>query len=165
MYVFVGRRGEGGGGGSTQTNIVCLKQNAGNWRRPLNLFFVVVAFTRFLKVPELPGSQYSDSIVNHFGFATSLISTKPSWTCSFYDRWRVKVHFPFFENTSRHSLMSIKLDIISQVVRSCFANNQHSMRFQDLIRCPVVFAGTQYSFQLPGEDSDSINQDSFQPYY
>ena len=39
MYVFVWRRG--GGGGSTQTNIVFLKQNAGNWRRPLTkqLFF------------------------------------------------------------------------------------------------------------------------------
>ena len=25
-----------------------------------------------------------------------------------------------------------------------------------MIRCPVVFAGTRYSFQLPGLDSDSI---------
>ena len=33
MYVFVWR---GGGGGSTQTNIVRLKQNVDNWRRPLN---------------------------------------------------------------------------------------------------------------------------------
>ena len=32
MYVFVWR---GGGGGSTQTNIVRLKQNVDNWRRPL----------------------------------------------------------------------------------------------------------------------------------
>ena len=33
MYVFVWRGG--GGGGSTQTNIVRLKQNVENWRRPL----------------------------------------------------------------------------------------------------------------------------------
>ena len=32
MYVFVWR----GGGGSTQTNIVRLKQNVDNWRRPLS---------------------------------------------------------------------------------------------------------------------------------
>ena len=30
------------------------------------------------------------------------------------------------------------------------------MRFQYLIGCPVVFAGTRYSFQIPGLDSDSI---------
>ena len=46
--------------------------------------------------------------------------------------------------------------IISQMVRFCFNNNQHSMRFQHMIRCPVVFTGTRYSFQLPGLDSDSI---------
>ena len=30
------------------------------------------------------------------------------------------------------------------------------MRFQYKLRCPVVFEGTRYSFQLPGEDSDSL---------
>ena len=68
--------------------------------------------------------------------------------------------FSVFENTSGHCFISIKLDynlikfsslseftidIISQMVRFCFDNNQHSMRFHDLIGCPVVFAGTRYS--------------------
>ena len=30
------------------------------------------------------------------------------------------------------------------------------MRFQHMMRCPVVFAGTRYSPQLPGQDSDSL---------
>ena len=50
-------------------------------------------------------------------------------------------YFPFLK--SRHCFISIKLDIISQIVRFCFDNNQHSMRFHHLIRCPVVFAGTR----------------------
>ena len=33
--------------------------------------------TRFLKVPELPDSKYSDLIVDYFGFATRLTSTEP----------------------------------------------------------------------------------------
>ena len=36
-------------------------------------------------------------------------------------------------------------------------NNQQSMRFQHKLRCPVVFEGTRYSFQLPDKDSDSLN--------
>ena len=54
--------------------------------------------TRFLKVPELPDSKYSDSIVDHFGFATSLISTEPVQVATARESW----YFTVFENSSRH---------------------------------------------------------------
>ena len=38
----------------------------------------------------------------------------------------------YFSVTSRHCFISIKLDIISKMVRFCFDNNQHSMRFPGL---------------------------------
>ena len=62
-----------------------------------------------------------------------------------------------FENNSGLCFTSTKLIIISQMAFFCFNNNQQSMRFQHKLRCPVVFEGTRYSFQLPGKDSDSLN--------
>ena len=41
--------------------------------------------------------------------------------------------FPFLKIPAVTVFISIKLDIISQMVRFCFDNSQHSMRFQDLI--------------------------------
>ena len=61
MYVFVW--GRGGGGGSTQTNIVRLKQNAGNWRRPLSSrnagYLPCYLFVKLIeRTPASPTSQW-----------------------------------------------------------------------------------------------------------
>ena len=66
------RLGEGGGGGSTQPNIVRLKQNAGNWRRPLTS----QQYKTCCQKPGHPGcfqdflERSKEPVGRHFSFST-----------------------------------------------------------------------------------------------
>ena len=82
--------------------------------------YIEYPVARFLKVPELPDSKYSDPIVDQFCFPTS---SNKTWPVQAAGSLRITVLFCFWKQ-QLSLFISINLSIISQIVCFCFDNNQ-----------------------------------------
>ena len=65
------------------------------------------------------------------------------------------------ENSSWHFYISIKLILSHRWCASASITTSSEWDFLHIIRCPVVFEGTQYSFHSPGFSDTNLVQSEF----